>query len=199
MRFQDPAATDRTPPSMSWAVERENVPGVQGYSVQQSPLNLDSREAFTLYARADDIGGVSRLSLSASGRFRCATADGRWTAPYEVSREIPAAPQAQPPGVRLRPQRAMIVQPMRVAGLSCGEHAGPDKSRREELFAVSGVVEFRASATDLSGHGAELALRINTRPDARQASTARPVTNPIQQFFPEQFQPRNSAQTLAVR
>jgi hypothetical protein len=194
MRFQEPAATDRTPPSMSWSLERENVSGVQGYSGQRLPLSLDSREAFTLYARADDIGGVSRLTLSARGRLRCATADGRWTAPEEISREIPVAPQLPPPALAQSPQRAMLAQPMRIAGLSCGEHAVPGRRQREELFAVSGRVEFHAAAIDLSGHSAEMALRIDARPGSRPAQASRPATHPIQQFLSS-----DSMQTLAGR
>ena len=194
MRFQEPAATDRTPPSMGWSLQRESVSGVQGYSGQQAPLNLDSREAFTLYARADDIGGVSRLTLSASARLRCATADGRWTAPREIRREIPVSPELRPASLDESPQRAMLVQPMRIAGISCGEHAVPGKSRREELFAVSGLVEFHAAATDLSGHSAELALRIDAQPHVSHARTARPAMHPIQQFLPAE-----SMQTVAER
>lgn len=194
MRFQEPAATDRTPPSMSWSLEREHVSGVQGYSGQRLPLNLDSREAFTLYARADDLGGVSRLTLSASGRLRCATADGRWTARQQIRREIPLAPQLRPPGLAQSPQRAMLAQPMRIAGLSCGEHTVPGKRQREELFAVSGLVEFHAAATDLSGQSAEIALRIDAHPDSRQAHAPRPAIHPIQQFLPG-----DSLQTLAGR
>lgn len=194
MRLQEPAATDRTPPSMSWSLARENVSGVQGYSGQQPPLNLDSREAFTLYARADDIGGVSRLTLSASGRLRCATADGRWTAPQEISREIPLTPELRPGSLEESPQRAMLVQPIRIAGISCGEHAVPGKRQHEELFAISGLVEFHAAATDLSGHSAELALRINAREHSRHARATRPARHPIQQFLPG-----DSMQTLAGR
>lgn len=194
MRLQEPAATDRTPPSMGWSLERENVSGVQGYSGQQPPLNLDSREAFTLYARADDIGGVSRFTLSASGRLRCATADDRWTARQEISREIPIAPQLQPPELGQSPQRAMLAQSMRITGISCGEHAVPGKRRREELFAVSGLVEFHATATDLFGHSAEMTLRINAQPASRNARASRPAMHPFQQFLPG-----NSMQTLAGR
>ena len=195
MHFQEPVIADRTPPSLSWATEQEHSSGVQGYAGHQVRINIGSNEAFTIYSKADDVGGLNQVTLTGLATLRCATSDGRWTAPFEVIRALPDATETNRITIgKPMQQHTILKQEVRVAGLSCGEFAVPGKRLPQELFALSGKIQFRAHAMDYSGRSAEIAMLVTARPVPRQLAAARRTVSPIQQFLADV-----PAQTLAER
>lgn len=156
-----PPFVDRTPPALSWWVEKEGQRGVQGFHSAAGTMKLDSGSAYVISSEARDNAALLRLSLSGIGTYRCATRDGSWAAPYDIIMPIPNLVELQPVtvGQQIR-TNARIQYTLHVAATSCGRHRIPGQRVPQELFAVSGEILLRAAATDMTGGSVEGTLRI---------------------------------------
>lgn len=155
---------DRQPPVLMWGLGHGDNP-VQGLMDKSPRVRGELDTALVFYIRADDNGGLTHLSLSGIGTFRCSTRDGSWTAPYDIIVPLSEA-DASVMLAEARAQRetyAHLSVPLQVSQLSCGRQAVPGVAEEQELVPQAGTVLLRAYAVDMAGLSSEAVLTLLVR------------------------------------
>jgi hypothetical protein len=143
--------SDPNPPVISWGVMDKQLNQNTDFPATGGVFSSSQGHTFNVVLRADNPGGVQKITLDGSGRFMCATvpdSSGQsFTAPNSLAVSIPHQETTFTPDANNQIQtHAFLLYSLDYFKLSCGFHHFGNTPANLEYFAFSGTMLFSGSA-----------------------------------------------------